>query len=119
MEAIAKDRPSTDAGPTSPQGKTMNALRAEMQALGDKINELEMDQDEHQQVIAALEPLPPTRRCWRRIGGVLVESDVAGILPALRTTLEGIDRTIVNLREALRTKGQEVNAVERELGHPR
>jgi prefoldin subunit 2 len=66
------------------------SLRHELQALGDKISELEMDADEHQLVIAALEPLPPTRKCWRRVGGVLVEGDVASVLPILKTNIQGV-----------------------------
>ena len=67
-----------------------NALRQELQLLGDKLAELEMEADEHRLVIAALSPLPPTRRCWRKVGGVLVETDVAGALPVLQKTLEGV-----------------------------
>ena len=67
-----------------------NALRQELQLLGDKLAELEMEADEHRLVIAALSPLPPTRRCWRKVGGVLVETDVAGALPALQKTLDGV-----------------------------
>ena len=62
----------------------------EMQALGDKITEMEMDADEHKLVLAALSPLPPTRRCWRRIGGVLVESTVEQTLPVLHANLHGV-----------------------------
>lgn len=101
----------------SSRARSMSSLRAEVQAVGDKINELEMDRDEHQQVIAALEPLSPTRRCWRRIGGVLVESDVESILPTLRTTLEGIEKALVSLKESLQVKTQELNKIERELDH--
>lgn len=46
--------------------------------------ELEMEQEEHTVVLAALEPLDPARRCHRLIGGVLVERTVAEVLPALR-----------------------------------
>lgn len=67
-----------------------NALRQELQLLGDKLAELEMDADEHRLVIAALSPLPATRKCWRRVGGVLVEASVASTLPALQTNLEGV-----------------------------
>lgn len=116
MEAVSKGPPSHAPHADGSQAKVVSSLRAEVQALGDKMNELEMDRDEHQQVIAALEPLPSTRKCWRRIGGVLVESDVAGTLPTLRTTLEGIEKALVGLREALQAKGQELNRVEKELG---
>ena len=69
---------------------TTETLRAEVQALLTKVDELEMDADEHRLVIAALQPLPENRQCWRRIGGVLVESDVSHTLPVLQTNLQGV-----------------------------
>lgn len=52
--------------------------------LVERLMELEMEQEEHTVVIAALEPLDGTRRCHRLIGGILVERTVAEVLPALR-----------------------------------
>lgn len=70
------------------------ALRQELQALSGKIGELEMDADEHRLVIAALSPLPPTRKCWRKVGAVLVESNVEQTLPVLDTNLQGVIRLL-------------------------
>lgn len=117
MEAVGGSSLAGNMQMDSSRTRSVSSLRTEVQTMGDKINELEIDRDEHQQVIAALEPLPPTRRCWRRIGGVLVESDVASILPTLHATLEGIEKALVSLRESLQVKTQELTRIERELGH--
>jgi prefoldin subunit 2 len=72
---------------------TMNqyqSLRQELQALSEKLTELEMDADEHRLVVAALTPLAPTRKCWRRVGGILVESSVEQTLPILTLNLQGV-----------------------------
>lgn len=49
-----------------------------------KINELEADLNEHDLVIKTLEPLDKQRKCFRLIGGVLVERTVEEVLPAVK-----------------------------------
>lgn len=39
---------------------------------------------EHEIVHKALEPLDPSRKCFRQIGDVLVERTVADVLPAVK-----------------------------------
>lgn len=65
-------------------------LREELQSLGDKISELEMDAEEHRLVLAALAPLPPTRKCYRRIGGILTEGNVSTTVPVLEANVHGV-----------------------------
>lgn len=67
-----------------------NTLRQDLQTLAEKISDLEMDADEHKLVIAALTPLSPSRKCWRRVGGVLVEESVQLALPVLTSNLIGV-----------------------------
>lgn len=81
MEGVESDRETV---------ARYNTLRQELQNLADKIAELEMDADEHKLVIGALSPLPPSRKCWRRVGGVLVEETVGQTLPVLNTNLSGV-----------------------------
>lgn len=40
------------------------------------VSELESERAEHQLVLMSLEKLEPTRRCWRLVGGILVERTV-------------------------------------------
>lgn len=65
-------------------------LARELNALADKIAELEMEADEFRVVIAALRPLDPSRKCFRKISGVLVESEVQHVLRVLEKTLQGV-----------------------------
>lgn len=65
-------------------------IKEELKVLGEKIGQLQQDSDEHRLVIAALEPLPSDRKCFRRIGGILVESTVSQTKPVLETNLYGV-----------------------------
>lgn len=82
---------------TSAASKGAGELKGEIQTLLQKIDELEMDADEHRLVIAALTPLPACRKCWRRIGAVLVEADVGSTLPVLQSNLEGVSKRTFDL----------------------
>ncbi|XP_078430899.1 prefoldin 2 [Wolffia australiana] len=89
-----------------------NNLRSEINQLHAKITELEMEVSEHSLVIAAVEPLDPSRRCYRMIGGVLVERTVREVLPAVRRNKEGLEEVISRLYEALERKKKEMSEFE-------
>ena len=55
-----------------------------------KLRELEAELEGHSLVIETLQPLDQERRCFRLIGGVLVERTIAEILPALRSNKENV-----------------------------
>jgi len=59
-------------------------------------------------VIDALEPLDGNRRCFRMVGGVLVERTVNEVLPAVKANLEKISSLIVQLNETLDRKEKEL-----------
>lgn len=90
-------------------------MRSEINQLYSKITELEMEASEHSLVIGAIQPLDPSRRCFRMIGGVLVERTVKEVLPAVQRNKEGLQEVIARLNEALEKKKKEV--VEFELEH--
>jgi prefoldin subunit 2 len=85
-----------------------NAMRAELNQIYSKITELEMDASEHSLVINAIEPLDQSRRCYRMIGGVLVERTVKEVLPAVQRNKEGIEEVIARLNEAAVKKKKEI-----------
>eukprot|EP00124_Ichthyophonus_hoferi_P001670 Ihof_evm10s93 gene=Ihof_evmTU10s93 len=58
-------------------------LRQEQQDIAAKITELRGEQSEHRLVIDTLKPLDHNRKCFRMVGGVLVERNVGEVLPAL------------------------------------
>ena len=54
----------------------LNVLRNEPRSLASKLEELQMDLNEHKLVIDTLVGVDPERRCFRLVGGVLVERKV-------------------------------------------
>lgn len=85
-----------------------SVLRTELNQLYSKMTELEMELSEHSLVIGAIQPLDPTRKCYRMIGGVLVERTIAEVLPAVQRNKEGLQEVITRLTEALQKKKKEI-----------
>ncbi|GAB4843370.1 Prefoldin subunit 2 [Ancistrocladus abbreviatus] len=84
------------------------AMRTELNQIYSKITELEMEVSEHSLVIDAIQPLDPSRKCYRMIGGVLVERTVKEVLPAVLRNKEGLEEVIARLNEALEKKKKEL-----------
>ncbi|KAL9965524.1 hypothetical protein ACROYT_G029333 [Oculina patagonica] len=87
-----------------------NQMRQEYRSIMGKIGELEMEVNEHGIVIEALKGVEPERRCFRMIGGVLVERTVKDVLPALENNKDQISGLISKLNETLTAKEQELTA---------
>ncbi|KAJ4830149.1 hypothetical protein Tsubulata_019937 [Turnera subulata] len=87
-------------------------MRSELNQIYSKITELEMEASEHSLVINAIQPLDPSRRCYRMIGGVLVERTIKEVLPAVQRNKEGIEEVIARLNEALEKKKKEITDFE-------
>ncbi|KAF5181743.1 Prefoldin subunit [Thalictrum thalictroides] len=83
------------------------SMRSEINQLHSKITELEMEVSEHSLVAGAIQPLDPSRRCYRMIGGVLVERTIKEVLPAVQRNKEGLEEVISRLNEALERKKKE------------
>ncbi|KAB5520321.1 hypothetical protein DKX38_024640 [Salix brachista] len=111
--AIAKLLGNDESDPKEPineQGvvNMYNAMRTELNQIYSKTTELEMDASEHSLVINAIQPLDQSRRCYRMIGGVLVERTVKEVLPAVQRNKEGIVEVIARLNEAAEKKKREI-----------
>ncbi|GLB34052.1 putative prefoldin subunit [Lyophyllum shimeji] len=92
-------------------------MQNEMQALAGKIGELEQQADEHSLVLTTLNEAleeEPGRKCFRLIGGVLVERTVKDVVPTLQTTRDGIRKAIANLTEQYKSKEQDLDTFKRE-----
>ncbi|KAJ0183574.1 hypothetical protein K1T71_001550 [Dendrolimus kikuchii] len=85
------------------------ALRTEQRKQAAKISELEMDLNEHKIVIETLRGVDGGRKCFRMVGGVLVERTVADVLPELQSNMEQLPRALEALGQQLAQKGQEIN----------
>lgn len=68
-----------------------------------------MELNEHSLVIDTLKEVGETRRCYRMVGGVLVERTVKEVLPALENNKEQIQKIIETLTQQLQAKGKELN----------
>jgi prefoldin subunit 2 len=69
---------------------TYKRMAAECQQIAAKIQELNMERDEHRLVVDTLTKLEPERKAFRLIGGVLVERTVVEVLPAVQQHYEGV-----------------------------
>lgn len=102
--------PSTGKALTAEQVVAgFNRLRQEQRGLASKAAELELELNEHSLVIDTLRDVDPTRKCYRMVGGVLVERTVKEVLPALESNKEQINKIIETLTQQLQAKGQELN----------
>lgn len=104
------ERGGTDREPTNEQAvaNAYGVMRSEINKLYSKITELEMEVSEHSLVINAIQPLDPSRKCYRMIGGVLVERTIKEVLPAVQRNMEGLKEVISQLNEALEKKKQKL-----------
>ncbi|XP_041949278.1 prefoldin subunit 2-like [Alosa alosa] len=84
-------------------------LRQEQRSMATKAAELEMETNEHSLVIDALREADPSRKCYRLIGGVLVERTVQEVLPALESNKEQISKIVESLNTQMQAKRQELN----------
>ncbi|KAK8727062.1 hypothetical protein OTU49_009919 [Cherax quadricarinatus] len=84
-------------------------MRNEQRSLMAKISELEQDLNEHKIVIETLQDVSPDRKCFRMVGGVLVERTVMEVLPALLNNKEQLTKVIDSLNTKMVNKGKEVN----------
>ncbi|NWY07782.1 PFD2 protein, partial [Nothoprocta ornata] len=86
-----------------------NRLRQEQRGLASKAAELELELNEHSLVIETLRAVEAARRCYRMVGGVLVERTVKEVLPALESNKEQIGRLLETLTQQLQAKGRELS----------
>ncbi|CAF9937268.1 MAG: hypothetical protein ALECFALPRED_007159 [Alectoria fallacina] len=68
-----------------------------LQQLAQKIGDIEQDTEEHKLVLETLTPLPPDRKCFRMVNGVLVEKTVKDVTPALQINSEGLKKVLEEL----------------------
>ncbi|XP_067835005.1 prefoldin subunit 2 [Heptranchias perlo] len=86
-----------------------NKLRQEQRGLAGKGAELEQEVAEHGLVIETLTDVDPGRKCYRMVGGVLVERTVKEVLPALENNKQQLVKLIETLNTQLQSKGRELN----------
>eukprot|EP00088_Acartia_fossae_P032758 TRINITY_DN33506_c0_g1_i1.p1 TRINITY_DN33506_c0_g1~~TRINITY_DN33506_c0_g1_i1.p1 ORF type:complete len:136 (+),score=48.40 TRINITY_DN33506_c0_g1_i1:40-447(+) len=86
-----------------------NVMRNDQRQIASKTNELQQDLNEHNIVIETLEGVDADRKCFRMVGGVLVERTVKEVLPALVSNRDKMGKLIESLDKQLKDKGEEIN----------
>lgn len=88
-------------------------LRQEVNLAQAKIAELTGSLREHVNVLENIKHLDPSRRCFRSVGGVLVERTVKEVMPAVETNATNLQRAIDAIKEQTAVKDAEVEALRR------
>ncbi|KAM6909533.1 prefoldin subunit 2 [Xenentodon cancila] len=97
------------SGPSAEQVvATFQRMRQEQRSMASKSAELEMDINEHNLVIDTLKEVDPSRKCFRLVGGVLVERTVKEVLPALENNKETISKIVESINSQMQAKGREL-----------
>ncbi|AMD20739.1 HDL005Wp [Eremothecium sinecaudum] len=78
-----------------------NEYKQTLGALQSKIIELGNDKDEHELVLVTLRKTDDSRKCYRMVGGTLVETNVKTTIPILETKLSNITSAVSNLKKEL------------------
>ncbi|KAH9179559.1 Prefoldin beta-like protein [Lactarius sanguifluus] len=87
--------------------QTYSRFQNDLQTLASKIGELEQEAEEHVLVLSTLNEAlaeEPDRKCFRLIGGVLVERTVKDVVTALQTNRDGIRKVVTGLTEQYKAK---------------
>lgn len=93
-----------------------NALRNSLRQLVGKMGELDTERSEHALVEKTIKDLDPKRRCFRMVGGVLVERTVEEVLPALRANMANISKIMDTLEEKRRAQDRDLRMIEIKYG---
>merc|ERR1719277_2845238 len=91
-------------------------LEKECSTYLNKVAELEQEVNEHNLVLKAFEKVEPTRRCFRMVGGVLVERTVSEVAPAVKQNQEKIRTVVKKFEEELKKKTEQRAAFQKKYG---
>eukprot|EP00891_Asterochloris_glomerata_P008936 jgi/Astpho2/8936/Aster-02616 len=87
-----------------------NQLREQVRIISSKCNDIEAECSEHEQVLKALQPLDKSRKCYRLIGGVLVERTVGEVTPAVEGNCEQLRMLTEKLNQQLQNTQKELQS---------
>merc|ERR1711959_366576 len=85
-------------------------LKNEKNDISSKMAEIKQDKNEHEMCIKTMTPFDADRKCWRLVGGVLVERTVGEVLPAIKANVENIDQLIASIDKKHDEKEEEILA---------
>ncbi|KAK7676897.1 hypothetical protein QCA50_020153 [Cerrena zonata] len=117
--AAAKRSPATKAASLTTQEiqQIYTRFQNDLQSLASKIGELEQEAEEHSLVLTTLDEAlveEPDRKCFRLVGGILVERTVTEVVPAVKTNRDNIRKVISSLAEQYKSKEEELESFKQE-----
>ena len=92
----------------------LQSMRNERKAVVEKISSLEEELEDHEMVSTILSDFPPSRRCYRTIGGVLMERSVADIVPEIRSEWVKLSKALVDLKDMAEEQCRAIDAFQQE-----
>ena len=84
-------------------------LKQHHDQLARKLAEMEVEKHDHVLVEKALAPLEPERKCFRSIGGVMIEKTAKEVLPVIQDSIKKIEEVIENLTKQAAQKQTEMS----------
>jgi len=128
-EEVGMSAPTTNGAPAPAGGSTpapqqafaterevidyFTTLSREVDAARVKIGELAVSLREHVNVLDNVKGLDPSRKCFRSVGGVLVERTVKEVAPAVEANASNLRRAIDAIKEQVEVKEAELEALRR------
>eukprot|EP00040_Diaphanoeca_grandis_P017101 m.88725 g.88725 ORF g.88725 m.88725 type:complete len:137 (+) comp26229_c1_seq1:64-474(+) len=108
---------SKSKGPTQQQVEAQfQKLQNEQKGLYHKIGEMESELHEHGVVVDCLSKVDADRKCFRMIGGVLVERTVKEVLPAVDANKAQINQVLVMLKKKFDDGNKAIEAFKDQYG---
>uniref|UniRef100_A0A7S0LVU9 Prefoldin subunit 2 n=1 Tax=Cryptomonas curvata TaxID=233186 RepID=A0A7S0LVU9_9CRYP len=103
---------------TSDQDKALldqlQGMKNECNVIAQRISSLEQERDDHDVVQAILGDFPPARRCYRSVGGILMERTVADVVPEIRSEWGKLSKAIQELANLAQEKHRAIEAFQAE-----
>ncbi|EER13248.1 prefoldin subunit, putative [Perkinsus marinus ATCC 50983] len=93
-------------------------LDRERSAIVSKIAELEQESKEHGLVLGAFDKVPEDRRCYRLVGGVLVERAVKDFRPVVEDNKGRMEEALKSLSDMLSEKTKTMEELIEKYGTP-
>jgi prefoldin subunit 2 len=121
MMEETKETKTTEKAPevTKEVQMTINDIIAKYRQIQNDYNilleryvEISEEKREYELVNDAIKGLDGERKCWRMIGGLLVEKNVKVVLPELAVQIENMKKIIASLEDSITRKAQEMKAHE-------
>lgn len=85
-----------------------NKLKAEYGEIFKRYLELEDERRENALVLNNVEPLKGDRKCWKVVGGVLVEQTLPETVESLKQTVTMLEQTLKALDEEMSKRQKQV-----------